>query len=424
MQLLERLFDEFSDTPKKIIVKADILRRGIKLNGDIQKAGEASCLTGLSSKFETVVSDFSPPPSQFHFVEDETTVDIKIDAESPYEIRCRDGKYTLFCGDSDLGEVRFTPRPSYMDQQTSDGTPCEEYLVQRGPSCLLVSPIDFCAYFKTGDYCRYCFFAPLMEYRLQTGATRPIPDYDMMAEAVDIACREDVKLKELKLNGGALYNTEREAGYLKQCLQTILDRIQTPEEVTVFSQALRKEDQKDLKALGATNVLFDLEVWDERLYPQIVPGKARAVGRETWLRRLEDAVDVFGRGHVGTNFVAGIECAPREGFLSRDEAIRSYAEGFEYLIKRGIVPWFTVWTANPLLNFETGDPPPTDFFLKLGLMVHELLEKYGVYPDLGFPQMGIDPPTLGLYCYYCYSMQFTRDYPRLLDRKQTTGIAF
>jgi hypothetical protein len=129
-------------------------------------------------------------------------------------------------------------------------------------------------------------------------------------------------------------------------------------------------------------------------------------------------VDIFGRGHVGTSFVAGFECAPRPGFLSQDEALKSYIEAFEFLIERGIVPWFTVWTASPLVGgFSEDDPPPTEFYLRLGAAVHELLEKHGLYRDLGFPEMGVDPPTLGLYCYYCYSMQFTRDYPRLIGRK-------
>jgi hypothetical protein len=69
-------------------------------------------------------------------------------------------------------------------------------------------------------------------------------------------------------------------------------------------------------------------------------------------------------------------------------------------------------------GFEEDDPPPTDFYLELGSALHELLEQHGLYRDLGFPEMGVDPPTLGLYCYYCYSMQFTRDYPRLIGRKE------
>lgn len=95
------------------------------------------------------------------------------------------------------------------------------------------------------------------------------------------------------------------------------------------------------------------------------------------------------------------------GFLSRHEALKSYLEGFEFLIERGIVPRFTVWTATPRVGgFKIDDPPPTGFYLRLGQGLHELLDKHRVYPDLGFPSMGVNPPSLGLYCYYCFSMSF------------------
>jgi hypothetical protein len=78
----------------------------------------------------------------------------------------------------------------------------------------------------------------------------------------------------------------------------------------------------------------------------------------------------------------------------------------------------------PLVGgFQADDPPTTDFYLELGPVIHELLEKHGVYKDLGFSELGVDPETLGLYCYYCYSMQFTHDYPRLIGRKSTEPTA-
>ncbi|UCD83981.1 MAG: hypothetical protein JSU92_11940 [Deltaproteobacteria bacterium] len=419
MQYLEKLLDQFSDIPRNIILKADILRRGIKLNDDIRKAGATSNTTGISSKLESFIGSSSPPPSQFHFKADETTVDIKADERSPYEIReDGEGRYHIFCGEENFGEVQFIKRPSYMDKKTSDGKPCDYLIIQRGPSCICVSPLDFCAYFKKGESCKYCICSLGLDLGVQMKLIKPIPDNNILAEAIAIACEDGVDLKELKLSGGALYNVHKEANYIKRCLDAIFDRIDPPEEVTIFSQALEKDDQKELKDIGATNVCFDLEVWDEQLWPELLPGKAKTIGRQEWIKRLEDAVEVFGRGHVGTNFVGGFECAPRPGFLSQDEALKSYTEGFEYLIKRGIVPWFTIWTAYPLVgNFQVDDPPPTEFYLRLAQPIHELLEKYGVYPDLGFPRMGVDPPTLGLYCYYCYSMQFTRDYPRLIERE-------
>lgn len=418
MQSLEQLLEQFPDTPQHIVIKADVLRRGVRRNGDLQEAGARSNTTGLSSKLEQALGAGDPPPSQFHFVADETTVDIKVDDTSPYEIRKRaDGGYGLFGGEDLLAPVRFTPRPAYMDLETSAGTPCADFLLHRGPSCVCVSPLNFCAYLKRGDACRYCLCSPAMDAGIQMKLLDPVPDYGVLAEAVEVACRQDVDLKELKLTGGALYDVRKEAAHYRQCLEAILGRIPAPEEITLLSQAFEPEDQRELRDLGVTNVCFDLEIMDERLWHELVPGKARAVGHAEWLKRLDTAVEIFGRGHVGTNFVGGFECAPRPGFLSQEEAFRVYVDGFRGLIERGVVPWFTIWTAHPLVgDFQGDDPPGTAFYLRLGQALHELLERAGVYPDLGFGAMGQDPRTLGLYCYYCYSMQFTRDYPRLLGR--------
>ena len=423
MEVLENLLKEFPDTPRNIILHADILRRGMKLNRDLTEAGRTSCITGISTKLQRLAGDSSqPPPSMFHFKDDETSVDIKIDPRSPYEIKKdRDGGYHLFCGEEELAEVRFTRRPSYTDKNTSDGESCAALLMQRGPFCILVSPLDFCAYFGKGQACKYCVLCAAMDAGVKAKLMSAVPDHGTIAEAVEMAT-QDMNLKDLKICGGALYDIKKEARYYKKCLEAILERMDPPEEIQIFSQAFDEEDQKDLKELGATNVLFNLEVWDEGLWPLLLPGKAKVIGRQEWINRLIKAVEIFGRGHVGSGFVGGFECAPHPGFLSRDEALKSYLDGFEFLIVRGIVPWFTVWTAAPQVGgFQVDDPPPTEFYLRLGEGLHELLEKYGVYPDLGFSRMGVNPPTLGLYCYYCFSMTFSRDYPRLIGREESSA---
>ena len=418
MEYLAKLRDTFADVPLNIILKADVLRRGIALNDDLKAAGAVSCSSGLSTKLEQLVGSADPTPGQLHFVADETTVDLKISFDTPYRIEAdSEGRHFLHCGDEQFGQVRFTERPSYADLETSDGTPCAYQFIQRGPSCICVSPLDVCGFYTRGEACKFCILSPAMDMAVKMKLIKAVPDYGIMAEAVAVACKADVDLKELKLTGGALYDTRKEASYYKACLEKILERIDAPEEVTLLIQAVDREDQIDLKQLGVTNMCFDMEVWDAGLWPELLPGKTRAVGRDEWLRRLEGAVEVFGRGHVGTNFVGGFECAPRDGFLTQDQALKSYAQGFEYLIERGVVPWFTVWTAMPIgSDFRPEEPPQAEFYLKLGNILHELLEKHGVYPDLGFNEMGVDPPTLGLYCYYCYSMQFTHDYPRLIGR--------
>ena len=320
-----------------------------------------------------------------------------------------DGGYHLFCGGESFGEVRFTRRPSYTYKTPSDGESCAALLLQRGPFCLMVNPLELCAYYKKGEACKHCVLAGAMNFAVEEKIVTAVPDPETIAEAVALV-KEDIQLKDPKICGGALYDLKREAKHYKRCLEAMVERNGAPEEIQIFSQAFDEEDQRDLKSLGATNVLFNLEVWSEHLWPELLPGKHKAIGRDEWTRRLTAAVEIFGRGHVGCGFVGGFECAPRPGFLSRDEAFKSYIEGFELLIERGVVPWFTVWTAMPIVgDFEVDDPPPTDFYLRLGQGLHELMDKHGMYADLGFPRMGVDPPTLGLYCHYCFSMTFTRD---------------
>ena len=63
MEYLHKLLEQFSDTPRNIVIKADLLRRGIKLTPDLQKAGETANTSGLSSKLETILRTGGPPPS-------------------------------------------------------------------------------------------------------------------------------------------------------------------------------------------------------------------------------------------------------------------------------------------------------------------------------------------------------------------------
>jgi hypothetical protein len=410
MDYLDYLFERFPDTPKHIIIKADVLRRGLLFNLQLDDLVMRSCTTGLLTRDNRQAVQ---APSQFHFCDDNTTVDILMNDESPYEIT-EQGKeqYRLRIGARDLGAITFTPRPGYYERKTREGRPCPDYLVQRGPHCLLVTPVNTCAFFRGGDSCRFCGLSVMMDHERENKNLPMIPDYASLGEAVAIA-REYIDLREIKLNGGSMYNLRKEVDCIEKCLTHILSIAGPIEEVTVFSQALDEDDQRRIKDAGAKNVFFDMEAWNERLWEQIVPGKAKTVGREQWLRRLVKAVEVFGAGHVACNFVAGFESAPIAGFLAREESLQSYTDGFEWLTERGVVPSFTVWI--PL--FDRASSPQTEYFLELGNRLHQLLLRHGLYRRLGFTRLGMDPPTLGLYCYYCRSMQFAQDYPRLINRE-------
>jgi len=73
-------------------------------------------------------------------------------------------------------------------------------------------------------------------------------------------------------------------------------------------QEIQKYHDSGIKAIG-----FSMEIWDEKLYQAVCPGKAKSVSHEAFVDSIRNAVKVFGEGNVYGVFVMGLE--PRETFL-------------------------------------------------------------------------------------------------------------
>ena len=93
--------------------------------------------------------------------------------------------------------------------------------------------------------------------------------------------------------------------------------------VACGSGAIPKAAMKRLRELGVKGACFNLEVWDPVQFERVCPGKHAIVGRDRWLESLEDAVDVFGRGHVKSAFVGGAELVGDGVCQTPDEALRA-----------------------------------------------------------------------------------------------------
>jgi hypothetical protein len=163
-----------------------------------------------------------------------------------------------------------------------------------------------------------------------------------------------------------------------------------------------------LKLAGADRVQPNLEVWDDDLWPKIVPGKAKAIGKAEWIERLKLAVDVFGVGEVATNFVAGAELVDADGLRSPSEALNSHLESYEYLLRHSIVPIFGFLTKARGTKYENVELPSTDFFLRLGWERTQLMNDSGMFENYS---SGIDSDFS---CYKCVTHKTCQDYPRLM----------
>ena len=418
MNHLEELLNKFSDIPRSVVLKTDLLRLGVKHTPILKEIGTWS-RPQTHSVYEFDHEDVHTKddttegwvniPCEFRF-SDGTSTMLIVDTKSPYEIRGEDGKHMLYLGENPIEEVIFCPRPTWYMKKTSHGTLMSTVGYQVG-DCITVICVNHCEYFNTDDACGFCCLNPTTDRSRELGIDRTIArTVDDFVETYAEASKETC---HITLSGGGLIDRKKEAGRHIRMLTALRDAGYRPDELMTVVQALEEEDTRRLYDLGvATCIAFDMEVWQGDMWPIIVPGKSKFVGRDRWINCLIKAVEIFGRGNVMTNFVAGCEMVPPHGFKDVDEAVNSTLDGFEWLVQRGITPHFTCWSNNPGSKLANVELPPTEYYLKLGIGHHKLLIKY----DLSLPKAR---------CHDCSSNAPGYDFQRLVaEPTRTATVAY
>ncbi|MBI5508258.1 MAG: hypothetical protein HY903_05850 [Deltaproteobacteria bacterium] len=295
---------------------------------------------------------------------------LTISAASPLTLRRDHGELCLYLDDFCLFPVAYEPRPSYYDRLTASGVPMRHVGVHRLLRQVLVEYNAYCNFFSQKMPCLFCGIVsdrPLLSAR-HRGKFAATPGE--IAEVVEAAYDEGVAT-EMQVTGGVLKD-QAEVPYLLEVGRAMQARL--GEQTIKGSQAVLAAPadlvQVDaLKEAGFEGVAFNLEIWNEALWPGIVPGKQHLLPRDGWLRALEHAVGVFGKGNVASVLVAGIEPA------------RSYLEGVEWMAERGIHAVPIPWTPAPGSAFEGHQTPTAAWHLDLTVRVLELWEKHGLSPE-------------------------------------------
>jgi hypothetical protein len=158
----------------------------------------------------------------------------------------------------------------------------------------------------------------------------------------------------------------------------------------VVVQAHEADDAQRLKDAGAQIYHPNYEIWDEKLFALLCPGKNRHVGRDTWIRRILDSRKVFGETNVIPNFVAGVEMSRPHGYRRVEDALASTGAGLEFFMSQGVVPRFTTWCPEPLsvLGKDQG-PAPLEYHLGLLRVWRDTHKKHGLPAPPGYGEPGV-----------------------------------
>jgi len=400
MDLFES-FDAFPDVAKSIIIKSDVLRIGVEFSQkargvfneklDILYKGYHI----FSYDRDTIVMYGEKIPGYF-YLEDETPdgtlIQVRTHKYSPYKIDYDydSEKFKLYNHGELLGTVHFEPPPLYY-QRTIQGVPMAAYVIGHG-DLLFITANKYCEYFAMDKQCLFCDLVPFAQAQ-KKGEQAMIArkDAELTAEVLEVALHEH-RFRHIFISGGTFdkYQGLSEVEWYAHFLNTIVKRLKTWYSATFQVEALTDNEWKRLHDTGIPSIQPNIEVWDKRLFEIICPGKAEKIGYDEWIKRTIRAVKFWGPGNVNPNFVIGVEMIKPYGFTNVDEAVKSTLSGFDFLMSNGVLPrQGDFWCIESDSKLAAADPPPLDYYIKIGKGYLELREKYGFIVCAPF------------YCRYC-----------------------
>ncbi len=417
---IEAFKQSYSDLPCEAIIKQDILRLGLDFDpksleietssfgeqGD-QVRGKFKSKDYFIFTFDHVPLEEQPQGIRFRMPEEirisggsfellPTIISVRSSPGSPYRICKYEQRPALFLGNQFLAEVEYPPVPGYYQHTTSAGkSPGEIAPVIEWGYLIYLTVFRNCQYFGKDEECAFCDINH--NYRQQKGQGRPYTGVKSLEEILEVLSwidQEDQVAEAYTITGGSVTKVlrgKREEDFYFEYAEGIQKRFGSRWIGKIVTQAWEKQELHRFHDVGIQIYHPNYEVWDEKLFKLLCPGKSAFIGREQWVRRIIDAANVFGPSCVIPNFVAGVELSQPYGFASVGEAVHSTAEGLDFFMSHGVVPRFTTWCPEPfttLVSLRQQSHPPLEYFLELLRVWKETFTKYRLPVPPGYGEAG------------------------------------
>ncbi|MDO8673457.1 MAG: hypothetical protein Q7O66_18775 [Dehalococcoidia bacterium] len=400
MSRVDELQKKYPNLPREIVVKWEVLVRGVKDTSTLDKVsywtrGGSYQSRDLDISLKEIAAKregegrpgYVARPKPLH-MKNGIGANIRRGTRTPYEIRDEsEGKFALYEGDEKVEDVYFpSPRGWGEEMVTSRGTPVTS-LVEVKSHCFSIQPIRFCEYFVRGEQCKFCNYNSTYDDARSAGTSIPVTiNLEDTVEAYKMLASE-IRFIEGSWQSGALTASEKEAATQIKFVEAIANAAPHKPIMRMSVPPLGRKDLQRLHDAGLTCFETNIEVWGAEIFAGVCPGKNKYKGFERYKETFQEAVDIYGVGNVCCNFVAGVSMMPENGHKTWQESRDSMIEGFRWLTKNGAFPFFIA------LRLGVGSPygddksnwdklPPMEYYLDSAIAHHELMTEYGYYDRL------------------------------------------
>lgn len=208
------------------------------------------------------------------------------------------------------------------------------------------------AYITMSERCIYdCKFCPVPKLKGKVKSTEEL--LALVEEAHSLG-----KMKGISITSGVEESPEKEVERAVELVKA-LKKYKVPIGVSVYPT---KDSSRLLKEAGANEIKYNVETMDREIYDKY----CKKPPLDFTLECLKDAVKLFGKNHVFTNFIVGLG--------ETDETVEKC---YEELAKMGVIPIIRAVGVHPL-RFEEleAERPTKERLLKLAKMARKILDKY------------------------------------------------
>jgi biotin synthase-related radical SAM superfamily protein len=154
--------------------------------------------------------------------------------------------------------------------------------------------------------------------------------------------------------------------------RAILSRVRVP--ISVSCQPLDRGEMQTLADVGIDRITIPLDVATEMLFEKI---KGRLVGGpyvwETQLQALQTAVEIMGKGNVGTHLIVGL-----------GETERDIIETIQWCVDNDVYPGLFAFTPIPGTFLEKRPQPPLASYRRIQVAHHLLTTQKTEYNKMHF----------------------------------------
>ena len=254
---------------------------------------------------------------------------------------------------------------------TSDGTSMGDIAmdtsIASNDKSIVVAYSEECAVKDKGETCLFCCFN-----RKRAPGEEPVwKNPRQIGETIKQAYSEG--FQHLTITGGFVPE-RREVDYYLDVAEHIREELGVDNfhGTACIGAPLDLPVIEKYKEAGYETIAFNTEVWTKKWFEVYCEGKvSECGGYDHWLEAIKYAVDVFGKGKVRSQFVAGLQ--PKELLL----------EGIETLADWGVVAIPSPWTPYVGSPLEGHRSPEIDWHYNIQLKSAEILHNNGItYDDI------------------------------------------